>query len=97
MSHFLRKTVTITGRDGEPRELRYTLSDGRFGDLQPRAGGSFADPQVTIRFASGAATHLTLTLEPTTVPGRIAHAGVPAARSAAMRRALPTFRLRYCF
>lgn len=44
--------VTITGLDGQPRGLRYTLSDGRFGALAEAPGGRFADGLVSVRFAT---------------------------------------------
>jgi uncharacterized protein len=42
-----KQTITITGQQGLPKGLSYTLSDGRFGDLQPaEETGSLADNAV---------------------------------------------------
>lgn len=55
------RTMAITGHDGQPRALQYTLSDGRFGVLQEQADGSFARGPFTIRFEPCAAGALQLT------------------------------------
>jgi hypothetical protein len=56
------RTVTITGLDGQPRALRYTFGDGRFGDLQAATDGRFVGGSVAIRFDACAAGRLTLNL-----------------------------------
>ena len=55
-----QRTMAITGHDGQPRGLQYTLSDGRFGPLQEQPDGSFAGGAVTIRFEPCAAGTLWL-------------------------------------
>jgi uncharacterized protein len=62
--------VTITGLDGQPRALRYTLSDGRFGDLKEAADGSFSGGPVAIRFDTCTAGNLALTVDGATRPGQ---------------------------
>ena len=44
-----QRVVTITGADGQPRGLRYTLSNGQFGDLQEAARGSFENRSLAVR------------------------------------------------
>jgi len=63
-------SATITGLDGQPRGLRYTLSDGRFGDLKQAANGSFVGGPAAIRFDSCAAGGLTMTFHRALVTGR---------------------------
>lgn len=62
--------VTITGLDGQPRALRYTLSDGRFGDLKEAADGSFSGGPVAIRFDTCAAGTLALGMQGANRPGQ---------------------------
>lgn len=61
--------VTITGRDGQPRGLQVTRSDGRFGALQEQADGGFAGEGLDLRFAPCAEGRLTLTEGPSTAIG----------------------------
>lgn len=56
-----KRAVTLTGSDGQRRALQYTLSDGRFGQLQEAADGSFAGQALSIRFEPCAAGRLSLT------------------------------------
>lgn len=63
-------TVVINGLDGQPRSLRYTLSDGRFGNLKEAADGSFAGDALAIRFEPCAAGRLRLAIGPTALTGR---------------------------
>ena len=56
-----QRVVTITGADGQPRGLRYLLSNGQFGDLQEVAGGSFVNPSLAIQFEPCSAGALRLT------------------------------------
>jgi uncharacterized protein len=56
-----QRTVTINGADGQPRGLRYVLSNGQFGSLQQGAGGSFVSPSLAIRFEPCTAGRLRLT------------------------------------
>jgi uncharacterized protein len=63
-------SVVVNGLDGQPRGLRYTLSDGRFGDLKPAADGTFASPALSIRFGACASGSLSLTLGSLTLMGR---------------------------
>lgn len=42
--------VTITGSDGHPRNLRYTLSTGEFGRLREGADGAYASGPLTVAF-----------------------------------------------
>jgi pimeloyl-ACP methyl ester carboxylesterase len=44
------RVVTITGVDGQPRGLRYVLSNGQFGELQEVGGGSFVSRLLAIQF-----------------------------------------------
>lgn len=44
--------VTITGDEGLPRGLQYTLSDGRFGSLKETARSSFQAGSLAIEFAA---------------------------------------------
>lgn len=62
--------VIINGLDGQPRGLRYTLSDGRFGDLKETADGSFASGALSIRFEACASGRLSLALGASTLTGR---------------------------
>lgn len=43
--------LTVTGNQGQARGLRYTLSNGRFGDLQEAADGAWSGGAFTVRFA----------------------------------------------
>jgi pimeloyl-ACP methyl ester carboxylesterase len=52
--------VTITGQDGHPRNLRYTLSTGAFGRLREGADGAYAGGPLTITFEPCAAGRLKL-------------------------------------
>lgn len=45
------QTVTITGSDGTPRALHYTLSNGRFGALNEAENGQFTAKDLSIEFA----------------------------------------------
>lgn len=63
------RAVTITGADGRPRGLQYTLSDGRFGALHEDAGGHFAGDGMDIRFAPCPAGTLALGPGPDAVTG----------------------------
>ena len=45
-----QRVVTITGTHGQPRGLRYVLSNGQFGELQEVAGGSFVSRSLAIQF-----------------------------------------------
>jgi uncharacterized protein len=56
-----KRSMTITGADGQPRGLRYVLSNGQFGTLQEGAGGSFVSPTLAIRFEACSAGSLQLT------------------------------------
>jgi uncharacterized protein len=53
--------VTITGDDGQPRGLRYTLSSGQFGDLREVANGSWASESLVIHSGPCSAGTLRLT------------------------------------
>jgi len=53
--------VTITGQDGHPRNLRYTLSNGAFGRLREGADGVYAGGPLTVVFEPCAIGRLTLT------------------------------------
>ncbi len=57
----LRRSVTITVNDGQPRGLRYTLSNGQFGNLQELANGSYANGSFVIRFEPCSAGTMRLT------------------------------------
>lgn len=63
------RAVTITGHDGRPRGLQYTLSDGRFGPLQEDAAGRFTSAALDIRFAPCPAGTLTLGPAPAEATG----------------------------
>lgn len=54
-------SVTIAGAEGQPRALRYVLSNGQFGELKEAAGGSFEGPALAIRFEPCRAGRLRLT------------------------------------
>lgn len=56
-----QRSVTITGADGQPRGLRYTFSNGQFGDLQEIAEGSYEGGPLRIRFEPCSAGTLSLT------------------------------------
>jgi pimeloyl-ACP methyl ester carboxylesterase len=43
-------TVTITGANGQPRGLHYTLATGHFGDLKEGTDGSWTSATLAIRF-----------------------------------------------
>jgi uncharacterized protein len=45
-----QRSLTITGSDGQPRGLRYTLSSGPFGELRQLANGAFASASFEIHF-----------------------------------------------
>jgi pimeloyl-ACP methyl ester carboxylesterase len=53
--------VTITGQDGHPRNLRYTLSTGAFGRLREGADGAYAAERLTVTFEPCGTRRLTLT------------------------------------
>lgn len=55
------QVVTITGADGHPRNLKYTLSSGAFGRLQERPDGVYAGGPLTIAFEPCETGRLTLT------------------------------------
>lgn len=63
------QVVTITGSDGHPRNLRYTLSTGAFGRLREGADGAYDAGSLTIAFAPCEAGRLTLTRGATTEQG----------------------------
>jgi uncharacterized protein len=44
-------TITITGVDGTPRGLQYTLANGKFGNLQEKTDGTFHADALEFRFA----------------------------------------------
>lgn len=52
--------LTITGENGQPRDLSYTFSNGQFGTLSEDGKGNFSDGTVNIRFAPCAANALDL-------------------------------------
>lgn len=54
------KFVTITGADGQPRGLSYTLSNGQFGSLAEQLDGSFSAGSFVIRFSTCSAARLKL-------------------------------------
>jgi uncharacterized protein len=56
-----QRAVTITGVDGQPRGLRYVLSNGQFGDLREAAGGSFVSRSLAIQFGPCSAGTLRVT------------------------------------
>jgi len=60
------RSVTITGVDGQPRGLRYTLSNGQFGNLKEGANGSYNGSNMSgsfvIRFEPGCAGLVRLSL-----------------------------------
>lgn len=62
-------SIVINGLDGLRRGLRYTLSDGRFGDLTEAADGAFTSGAVSIRFGGCAAGRLQVQMGPSTVEG----------------------------
>ena len=53
--------VTVTGSDGHPRDLQYTLSDGRFGSMQALPSGGYSTPSFTASFSRCDEGALTLT------------------------------------
>jgi uncharacterized protein len=53
--------VTITGADGRPRGLRYTLSNGQFADLREGPSGSYTSGSVVIHFEACATGRMRLT------------------------------------
>jgi uncharacterized protein len=60
-----QRSVSITGANGQPRALQYTLSNGQYGDLKEVAPGTWASESLTIQ------------LEPCNVGTlRIAEAGI---------------------
>jgi uncharacterized protein len=56
-----QRSVTITGADGQPRGLRYTFSNGLFGDLQEGANGSYTGGAFMIHFEPCSAGRMRLT------------------------------------
>jgi hypothetical protein len=46
------KAITITGADGRPRGLQYTLSDGHFGTLTEESKGTFSAGPLKIAFGT---------------------------------------------
>lgn len=67
-----RRSVTITGFDGQPRGLRYTLSTGQFGNLREAANMSFTADSFVIHFEPCSVRSMTLT------QGGVVEAGVRA-------------------
>jgi uncharacterized protein len=55
------KSVTITGNGGQPRGLRYTLSNGQFGTLTEGADGTFTAGKFAIDFEPCSSGALSLT------------------------------------
>lgn len=45
------RSLALTGTDGQPRALRYVLSNGQFGDLTEAPDGHFAAPTLSVRFS----------------------------------------------
>lgn len=45
------KSIVVTGSEGAPRTLEYTLSNGRYGSLQEREAGSFRSDALKVDFA----------------------------------------------
>jgi uncharacterized protein len=45
-----QRSIIITGANGQPRGLQYTLSNGQFGDLKELANGSWESGSLMIRF-----------------------------------------------
>ena len=45
-----QRSVVITGNNGQPRGLRFTLSNGQFGDLQELANGSWSGGSFAVQF-----------------------------------------------
>jgi uncharacterized protein len=56
-----QRSVTITGANGQPRGLQYTLSNGQFGELKEVAKGSWASESLVIQFEPCSAGTLRLT------------------------------------
>ncbi len=56
-----QETVTITGSDGQPRGLQYTLSNGRFANLQETANGSWVGGSLLLQFEPCSAGAMRLT------------------------------------
>jgi uncharacterized protein len=56
-----QRSVTITGVNGQPRGLQYTLSNGQFGDLKEVAKGSWASESFMIQFEPCSAGRMRLT------------------------------------
>jgi len=55
-----QRYMTITGADGQPRGLRYVLSNGQFGNLQEVAAGSFVSRLLAVQFEACTAGRLSL-------------------------------------
>jgi uncharacterized protein len=55
------RSVTITGTDGQPRGLGYTLSNGQFGNLKEVANGTFVSGSLVIQFEPCGAGTMRLT------------------------------------
>lgn len=55
------QSVIITGLDGQPRGLRYTLANGQFGKLQPDAAGAYIAKGLAIRFEPCVTGRMSLT------------------------------------
>jgi uncharacterized protein len=56
-----QRSVTITGANGQPRGLQYTLSNGQFADLQELANGVYTSGSLAIDFEPCDAGTLRLT------------------------------------
>ena len=56
-----QRSVVITGNNGQPRGLRFTLSNGQFGDLQELANGSWSGGSFAVQFEPCSAGRLRLT------------------------------------
>lgn len=56
-----KRSVSITGFDGRPRDLRYTLSTGQFGNLQERGNGSYTAGSFEVHFEPCSEGSMTLT------------------------------------
>jgi uncharacterized protein len=56
-----QRSITITGANGQPRGLQYTLSNGQFGDLKELANGSWESGSFMIQFEPCGAGRMRLT------------------------------------
>lgn len=61
--------VIITGTDGQPRGLQYTLGNGQFGNLREDSSGSFSSEALTIDFAPCSVGTMKLSKDKSTVDG----------------------------